>query len=197
MPCEKPMLFNTEMVQAILKGRKIQTRRVINPQPPKSAGKIIIFETLVRKPGFTPDEKTLVALGDDWGFEAPYQPSDILWVRETWQKLDNALVPDLSPGEYVYVYRASENGKAWESETENWKWRPSIHMPREAARTFLRVTGVRVERLQDITTEGAKAEGFETIGAFREAFDKMLLKKDGSDWYTNPWVWVIEFKKGG
>lgn len=78
--------------------------------------------------------------------KAAYQVGDLLYVRETWQYVDEGIAGDDNAG---YVYKASENGKDWETGSEDWKWRPSIHMPKEAARIFLRVTDVRVERLQD------------------------------------------------
>ena len=105
---------------------------------------------------------------------------------------------DLSAGEYAYVYRASENGKAWEENTENWRWKPSIHMPTEAARIFLKVTDVRVERLQDITKdynnfnkEGIKEEhGFrsEMHRDFIELWNSTIKKQDLDKygWEANP-----------
>ena len=115
----KPILFNTEMVRAILDGRKSCTRRVVKPQPTARYGAQCI------KP--------------------PYQSGDILYVRETWKRALN--------GYYYY--------EDWQRDdiADITKWKPSIHMPKEAARIWLKVTDVRVERLQDITEDGAKAEG--------------------------------------
>ena len=194
-PREKPILFNTAMVRAILDGRKTQTRRVIkvnNPDEWEAVNNCRAHEYGAQVPCYLFRLKA----SEEEGIHYPrYDIGDILWVRETWQKLDSSIALGVAHGNYAYVYKASENGEAWARETEGWTWRPSIHMPKEAARIFLRVTGVRVERLQDITTTDAMAEGFKSIGAFREAFDKILLKKDGSDWYTNPWLWVIEFER--
>ena len=125
---------------------------------------------------------------------AKYQVGDILWVRETWSKDEN--------GEYVYRtnYGTTEDDSFPPS---MFKWKPSIHMPREAARIFLKVTNVRVERLQDITEEEAIKEGAKAYGpnncsgtsariAFAEIWDKTATEHE---WRTNPWVWVIEFEK--
>ncbi len=117
----------------------------------------------------------------------PYKPGDILWVRETWyQHYDGS-----------YAYRASA--------PENTGWKPSIFMPHEAARIFLRVTDVRAERVQDITEEDAKAEGcMPTIldgvvfisakGEFHAIWDNLNAKR-GFGWDANPWVWVISFEQ--
>lgn len=138
----KPILFNTEMVRAILDGRKSCTRRVVKPQPTARYGAQCI------KP--------------------PYQPGDILYVRETWERFEcwncdgdergncpkepKKSVLDKTCG--CYMYRATDeiSGDA--------KWHPSIHMPKEAARIWLKVTDVRVERLQEITEDGVWDEGF-------------------------------------
>lgn len=195
----KPILFNTEMVRAILDGRKSCTRRVVKPQPTARYGAQCI------KP--------------------PYQPGDILYVRETWERFEcwncdgdergncpkepKKSVLDKTCG--CYMYRATDeiSGDA--------KWHPSIHMPKEAARIWLKVTDVRVERLQecgkgwclDIEKEGIVTpqnpilyisdEKFHE--ALRYEFEKMwnsTIKKSGLDrygWNANPWVWVIEFER--
>ena len=146
----KPILFspNTEMVRAILNGRKTVMRLPIKPQPPANthlqytAGRFLW--------AFWED-------GDKHWTEAPYQPGDILYVRETWDT--EPVAPDgcFQPGG-VWYYKADGDlrPEAWRG-----NWRPPIHMPREAARIFLRVTRARVERLQDITEEQVRAEGVE------------------------------------
>ena len=192
----KPILFSTEMVKAILEGRKTQTRRIIKPQPTNSmvlVGRLI--DTTCRE-----NRKNVGKL--HWSdkkehiFAKDYcQAGDILWVRETWLKADDG-----------YYYKAdikvpseSENLR----KTYGYKWRPSIHMPREAARIFLRVTNVRVERLQDITEEDAIKEGviygknqerWTARSAFMDLWDD-INKKRGYGWDTNPWVWAISFKR--
>ena len=167
---EKPILFNTEMVRAILDGRKTQTRRVVDlkkyPQYPDKLDSLdAIFSTFPCQSG------------------CPFgQVGDRLWVRETWATDDRK----------NFFYRA-------DGETYNagLKWKPSIHMPRAASRITLEITGVRVERLQDISEEDAIAEGipyqgnaFDTIGAFSDLWNSIY-----GTWDQNPWVWVIELEK--
>jgi hypothetical protein len=177
----KPILFSTSMVQAILDGRKTQTRRVVNPQPDR------FFEVCD-----TPGNYHLYDV--EWGLGRiypKYQVGDILWVRETWSKDEN--------GEYVYRanYGTTEDDSFPPS---MFKWRPSIHMPREAARIFLRVTNVRVERVQDITAHDAIREGmeseipFDTVDEFKELWNNLNAKR-GYGWDTNPWVWVVKFER--
>ena len=193
----KPMLFNSEMVRAILEGRKSVTRRVVKPQP------IAAVKTLYRK-----DETNFWRThgADCWyEFRAPCAPGDILWVRETWAKSMAG----------TFMYRADDKAIMVE------RWHPSIHMPREAARIFLRVTGVRVERLQEITPQQAMAEGqprctgsITICGGstscqscegsfgnarqwFSEVWDSTIDPKDRAayGWNANPWVWVIELQR--
>ncbi len=191
----KPILFNTDMVKAILEGRKTVTRRVIKFTVQDVYGAACFhglwYETL--NPACPPDHLK------EWYVKEVcrprYQPGDILYVRETWTPL---------PGT-GYMYRASlESQYIWKS-----MWSPSIHMPREAARLFLRVTGVRVERLQDIDEEGAKAEGTNfragieekmwrsAVERFAEIWDRTIKRSDRDlyGWAANPWVWVIEFER--
>lgn len=204
---ERPILFNSEMVRAILEGRKTQTMRVVK-------GKTIVQkENLQKAHGFGFDE----GIGQwsaqmhgqfiDEGFSCPHgKPGDHLWVRETWgigQQCKDG--PD-------YWYRATEERSAP-------RWRPSIHMPRKASRIQLEITNVRVERLQSISEKDAEAEGInyfrnetnsygwgpceepapEGAGylrkwAFKQLWDS-INEKRGFGWDTNPWVWVIEFKR--
>jgi hypothetical protein len=196
----KPILFNTEMVQAILEGRKTVTRRVIKPQP--IAG--------IRKSVFVPS-----GIEDGHGREIKllYKVGDILYIRETWQLLPSGF--DEIPPEYWYIYKATD-----ELSDECTRWRPSIHMPKKAARIFLKVTDVRVERLQDMTDEDCIAEGIKpvrvpgstnyreerefqiacgiaTIEKYEELWDSTIKKQDLDkySWEANPWVWVIEFER--
>lgn len=209
----KPILFNTDMVLAIMDGRKTVTRRLIKPQPD---------ERHTYPLGYVNDSTERKNIGcygfgiDEFGgsiqyAKPPYQPGDILYVRETWKYIDFA-------GENNgYVYKASENGETWETESENWKWHPSIHMPKEAARIWLKVKDVRVERLQecgtgwclDIEKEGVVTPQSPILytsddryhDALRESFQKLwdsTIKKSDIDrygWDANPWVWVIEFER--
>lgn len=163
----KPILFNTEMVRAILDGRKSCTRRVVKPQPTARYGVQCI------KP--------------------PYQPGDILYVRETWKRALN--------GYYYY--------EDWQRDdiADITKWKPSIHMPKEAARIWLRVTDVRVERLQEINAEGIRNEGISSMAVhvgdmeialkeWKNLWNSTVKKSDINcyGWDANPWVWVIEFE---
>lgn len=149
----KPILFNTEMVRANLDGRKTCTRRLVKPQPDEKHTYPLGFVT------DSTEKKEVGCFGfgiDEYGgsikyVKPPYQPEDILYVRETWNK-----------GLERYMYRAdySDTEKFYQGGKEiEMKWYPSIRMPKEAARIWLKCTDVRVERLQEITESGAKAEG--------------------------------------
>lgn len=149
----KPILFNTEMVRANLDGRKTCTRRLVKPQPDEKHTYPLGFVT------DSTEKKEVGCFGfgiDEYGgsikyVKPPYQPEDILYVRETWNK-----------GLERYMYRAdySDTEKFYQGGKEiEMKWYPSIHMPKEAARIWLKVTDVRVERLQEITEVQAQAEG--------------------------------------
>lgn len=193
----KPILFNTEMVRAILEGRKTVTRR--DP--------FQMSEEYNRIKGLYRDSKNrLCAIFQCTAPEDPtieevharYQSGDILWVRETWTS-----VPDGS-----YIYKASvECPDAWRG-----TWRPPIHMLREAARIFLRVTGVRVERLQDMHLIDCEKEGvqlnfvesedliMQPIRArerFSGVWNSTIKPADRTryGWEANPWVWVVEFER--
>ena len=206
---ELPILFSTEMVRAILDGRKTMTRRVIKNHDIISRFDIDIDGSIVAYI----DQET----GDCFSPEklCPYQPGDKLWVRETW--CDEWKDPDGFTGNYLYradgieVYHVDGAGKS--------PWRPSIHMPKEAARIWLEVTNVMAERLQEISEDDARAEGCITyhdkIGdgkfddviefdltardAFTELWNNTIKKKDIDTygWDANPWVWVISFKRIG
>jgi len=184
----KPIIFSTPMVQAILDGRKTQTRRVIKDKDITNNFDIDVDGSVY---GYINPET-----GDSYPPTAiaKYQVGDILWVRETWGKDEN--------GEYVYRtnYGTTEDDSFPPSV---FKWKPSIHMSREAARIFLKVTNIRVERLQDISEDEAIKEGAKAYGpnncsgtsariAFAEIWDKTTTEHE---WRTNPWVWVIEFEK--
>lgn len=146
---ERPIIFSGEMVRVILDGRKTQTRRVMKPQPP---------EWCTEKFGYTMFTPEGHISGRGWYegqraekfFKCPYgKVGDRLWVREAWHGVheDNQF--------QIYNYRADC------PDSENYKWKPSIHMPRWASRILLEVTGVRAERVQDISESDAKAEGFD------------------------------------
>ncbi len=181
---EKPILFNTAMVRAILEGRKTQTRRLVKPQGIKcykgAYSKGYILSTTVNS----------------------MYCADILWVRETWQ--ESECFDFHVKGKYAYLANDYENELSQEYKI---KWRPSIHMPRAAARLFLRVTNVRVERLQDITPDDCEKEGMDAwiddgvhdpgdamYLQFKNLWDSVYKKQDFG-WDVNPWVWVIDFER--
>lgn len=178
----KPILFNTEMVRAILDGRKTQTRRVV-----KSAPLGLHYEDGC--PARNP----------------PYKPGDVLWVRETWKQYTAGTADaGLIDG---YLYKADEPQDTTGMMVED-RWHPSIHMPKMAARLFLRVTDVRAERLhdmkaQDSLDEGVKLnlagilKGADPLLPFANLWNSTIKKKDFHKycWSVNPWVWVIEFER--
>ena len=206
---ERPILFNGEMVRAVLDGRKTQTRRVIKPQPTFTDGPYLQESGLA---------EFAWCSGEDDRFElrrCPYgQPGDRLWVRETWaaeEDYDSFAPSAFGPGGHKIWFKAGgdepENGAIG-------KTRPSIFMPRWASRILLEVTDVRVERVQDISEEEARAEGIIDGGCLmcgepepcgcddprpdaRDAFVWLwnsINAKRGYGWDVNPWVWVVEFK---
>lgn len=180
-----PILFNTEMVQAILAGRKTVTRRVVRPKYKEDEGG---FEVLTNmKTG----ERWLEKVDqEELSFDTPryinppYQPGDILYIRETWCK------GRLDYGEEKYYYKS-------DVPTFQCRWSPSIHMPKAAARIWLKVTEVRVERLQDIDDDGVVAEGLQIGDPYDELWNSTIKKKDLSlyGWDANPWVWVVKFER--
>lgn len=209
---EHPILFSGEMVRAIRDGRKTQTRRVIKPQPkdavemtvayPDGDGNFIFWSD--DYPAL--DEFTLKAYpkGNGRGFKCPYgKPGDRLWVRETFShdasdKGNQKRVSYKADGSGIRTsVRDFDTGERYEL-----PWRPSIHMPRWASRLTLEVIVVRVERLNDISEEDARAEGVQpnqltTIQPYRAAFCGLwdsINEKRGYGWLDNPWVWVVEFK---
>ena len=218
---ERPILFSGPMVRAILEGRKTQTRRVVKPQPDH--------------PAFS--RRKMLALDDEGidlylhggpllprAIRCPYgRDGNRLWVRESWS-------PDPPcDGPWGYIsWAGCRDGKiagvperfrhpAFCNYAADWlhgpiTWTPSIHMPRWASRINLRITGVRVERLQDISADDAKAEGIsEFIGGWwcehddtpqiagmtpQDGYRKIWERINGADsWAANPWVWVVSFER--
>ncbi len=188
---ERPILFSGEMVRAILEGRKTQTRRIVKPEPLPYTEVWHPREQVCRHTDYW---FARVAARCKYGV-----PGDRLWVRETWGDGEQN---NCEPGVY---YRATD--PAWDEEETGFRWKPSIHMPRWASRITLEVTGVRVERLQDISEADARDEGAGLLLEDREYWDgdpdqyrkcfRVLwesINGPGS-WAENPWVWVIEFKR--
>ena len=200
----KPILFNTTMVRAILDGRKSCTRRIVKPQqlvgilPDKCKNGVPEEFLKQKKLMFRPYcDMTDVELINT-AYKAPYQPGDILYVRETWKQ---------APNGYYYYEDWQRNDIA-----DITKWKPSIHMPKDAVRIWLKVTDVRVERLQEITGLSIQKEGIEVepnecasefdfiselFLLFQGLWDSTIKKSDLDryGWDTNPYVWVIEFER--
>lgn len=217
----KPILFSTPMVHAILNGRKTMTRRVIKPQPCRSVS---------LRPEIDGD---MLYWADGKRRFAKYEPGDLLWVRETWfhgymESKDEVGADErwfeespINDSGYIkaisgLLYRASTDDliakyDAIDRDIINTvRWKPSIHMPKEAARIFMRVTDVRVERVQNITHEDAIAEGVSecsghseeepcdsVIIKFKKLWDSTIDKKRLRDygWDANPLVWVYTFER--
>lgn len=185
----KPILFNTEMVRAILDGRKDATRRIVKGFIPDDA---VWGYTAFTPKGYISCRGTFADGYGEKFFKLPCESGDILYVRETWKK---------APNGYYYYEDWQRNDIA-----DITKWKPSIHMPKEAARIWLKVTDVRVERLQEITEVQAQAEGCNSglltgactaRGQFEDLWNSTVKKSDIDryGWDANPWVWVIEFER--
>lgn len=219
----KPILFNTDMVRAIMDGRKNCTRRIVKPQPDEKHTYPLGFVTdSTEKKEVGCFEFGINEYGGSIQYAKPqYQPGDILYVRETWG------YPISLNSDKQYVFRADKIAESG-FKNDSHIWHPSIHMPKKAARIWLNVTNVRVERLQDITETQTEEEGFlftppclhqtgenycdidDPCGSkikycdmsAGELFGKVLwdstIKKSDIDiygWDANPWVWVIEFER--
>lgn len=219
---DRPILFSAPMVRSILAGTKTQTRRAMKHQPgPHATVTVEEFNpTIIDRHGDAqPGPEVFGAWWDDGehALACPYgQPGDRLWVRETWRETsegrawhyaaDGTVLPKQRDKE-LQAFLAHRAPFTWES----YKWRPSIHMPRAASRITLEVTGVRVERLQDIREADALAEGIVRLpdggfglpaGEHYHHTDPRLsylglweaINGDGSV-EANPWVWVVEFRR--
>jgi len=232
---ERPIIFNADMVRAVLDGRKTQTRRIMKNQPVPSktregdywfrcdkARSMIHVSDL--KPGASPN---LPDAHEYFSMCCPFGAvGDRLWVREAWQCTSFETneyghvegvdymreIPKQKPQSPAWGLSYEANGfDTGDAEERGFPWRPSIHMPRWASRITLEITGVRVERLWDISEDDAKAEGctFEALRfkpGTREVeemghtavyqFGGLWQSLYGDDsWQANPWVWVIEFKR--
>lgn len=221
-----PILFNTDMVRAILDDRKMVTRRLIKFLSDKN-------------PNWTGYKRDGLILyngkNEPCSKKPPYQVGDVLYVRETyrvgaWDVRSQMIAFDYKDGtcgELVYIHdrelferlvnqsredarkaKCEYNGAdfVWKKGESPCRWRPSIHMPKEAARTWLKATGVRVERLQDITEEQALLEGCDSgmltgpctaRGQFENLWNSTIKKSniDRYGWDANPWVGAIEFER--
>lgn len=182
----KPILFNTEMVRAILDWRKTCTRRILKGAIPFDE-KAEYWNVLKKGEWSGP-----ICVEYFMKQGSPYKPGDILYVRETWKK---------APNGYYYYEDWQKNDIA-----DITKWHPSIHMPKEAARIWLKVTDVRVERLQEMWASDVPKEGIyfnkpttadEMLMAFAKLWNSTIKESDLDryGWDANPWVWVIEFER--
>lgn len=200
----KPILFNTEMVQAILDGRKTVTRRIIKPQP--GADQVYPLGCCVDGDRVDIDKFGFGSCecgGRILYVRIPYNAGDILYVRESYcpNYFDTSIAVGLKYNRHAY--KADYHKETIGHIVPEPKWKPSIHMPKEAARIFLRVTSVRAERLQEITAEQATREGIKPdfppfqIDEFIDIWNSTIKKPDVErySWIANPWVWVIEFER--
>lgn len=229
---ERPILFSAPMVRAILDGTKTQTRRIVKPQPRDEWRPVVshYHPTIIDRHGDeAPGQEVYGASDEVEGRKCPYgQPGDRLWVRETWAAhwMYNDVPPSAARSERCDLQRtdnrwfSADNGgpsqHGLEPDGLRGRWRPSIHMPRWASRITLEVTGVRVERLQDISEADAVAEGIERaedffgcpcwkcygedadavapddpVGSYQSLWESI---NGAGSWAANPWVWVVEFK---
>lgn len=223
---ERPIIFNAEMVRAVLEGRKTQTRRIMKVQPESNQlGLLRITASTNRSDIGKYHWAESNATGNHVRsklFACPYGAvGDRLWVRETWQ---GPLIPEvefMNPNDFyssAYCEYAADGGPEPEyvdmDDVIRRGWKPSIHMPRWASRITLEITGVRVERSQDITEQDAAAEGVPPAGDLLPNYPDTYLTPKGDfatakvafqrlwesiygeeSWQANPWVWVIEFRK--
>jgi hypothetical protein len=224
---ERPILFSAPMVRALLDGRKTQTRRVVKPQPTPEvvdAGVISSGNPAANGVWSWLDSKELEwasTVGDD--FRCPYGvPGDVLWVREAWTpvpasayRMSEGVQQTVNPSD---PYMAAIYAAGWDRSIP--KWKPSIHMPRWASRLTLKITDVRVERLNDISEADALAEGLveydptdedpaefawddergrgevfnNAVSAYRDLWNHI---NDPGSWAANPWVWAVSFEVVG
>lgn len=200
---ERPILFSGPMVRAILEGRKTQTRRVVNPQP---------WDAACGGAGTRPiwAQGRPRSLGGR--LRSPYGgDGDRLWVRETFTFGETA-PSDRETSRRVTIFRAdclNDHPESWEKKNGGPGWVPGIFMPRNQSRLTLEIADIRVERLQEIHRRDVQAEGFLCrhckgysdnkhgcicVKGFSEGWDALNAKR-GYSWKSNPWVWIIEFKR--
>ena len=211
---ERPILFSGPMIRAILRDRKTQTRRAVNPQPWLEPDGALGWRS----------KGDYIEWNNGRGDLSPYGvPGDRFWVRETWCPLDapDHFADPSKPKDFMIYGR--RNGAAYRAECNDaegercrkelgYRWRPSIFMPRWASRITLEITEVRVQRVQETSEEDARAEGVDiTTGRIdaiancetepknlREVYGRLwdfLNAKSGYSWASDPWVWVIGFKR--
>lgn len=223
---ERPILFSASMIRAIIAGQKTVTRRVVNVDRLKvhvpefiAAEMAFVFGDTSVKPGTYPatmnahgavsvlrDGRSIGVKPGEFQWVSPYgTPGEALWLRETWR---TATLPDGLNGirfraddTFVPIANTLEASVLWGHAQRGAAWRPSIFMPRWASRLSLRVADVRVERLQDITEEDARAEGVTPLqmdgGSCLPRFEGLWDTINGkrAPWASNPWVWRVAFER--
>jgi len=232
---EHPIIFCSDMVSAILNGGKTQTRRIFNPErivisPHKNGG--FYYHTFARRKGELVDTGQGGFTPNNWLHYCPYgQVGDRLWVRETWRvnaignycrehsdhktcEVEYATLPGCARGNrefYCVTDEELQKANRYYDKNHQGGFNPSIHMPHWASRITLEIYNIRVERVQDISEQDAKAEGVQGSNCkhgydyclecgishkanFSSLWDSINIKR-GYSWISNPWVWVIEFKK--
>lgn len=186
---ERPILFRPELVRKILDSTKTQTRRPLKPQPPLEDWERVEWTVEWYEPAIEDDDGMIDAgpaifgahYDDEWGIKCPFgAPGDVLWVRETW-----------GPCEGGFCYLADEGP---EVKPDGGRWKPSIHMPREACRLLLENQEVRVERVRDITPADVVAEGY-PFHSDRDAFGAAWNQTYPGSWERNEFCWVISFRR--
>ena len=203
---ERPILFSRTMVQAILDGKKNQTRRIVKYQRGDDCFVMLDYDGVGWWPYSSDDGESANVDGMEYPYRSPYgQPGDRLWVREAWRTIPG-LMDDKPPRDIRqdaplrYEADGEFNGQSFHPG----KLRPSMFMPRWASRLLLEVTGVRVERLQDISEADAVAEGVEPfvnsdgdlIESATTMYEHLWESINGAgSWEANPWVWVVEFQR--
>ncbi len=211
-PRELPILFTGWSVRRILAGEKTQTRRAMDPQPwiDRYDGSLQ-WGKGSSSCGYLASDAHAGQAHPDWALKAPYQPGDLLYVRETWGLWDTE--PKDGPVGATVFYRATDGDR---HDLRHQLWRPSIHMPKWAARLWLRVLDVRAERVQEISGEDCREEGVRLsrcgcevcahspvmcpsdasahIMEFGELWDSINARR-GYPWDSNPWVWAYTFER--
>lgn len=208
----RPIIFSAPMIRALLDGQKTQTRRIVKPQP----------TTSFWEPYSCPDGRwNWVMKNTGMGSGDPFrcrfgQPGDLLWVREVWALCGS--LANVRPKDFEFPHIVLRDGLRYQSDDDGYDgtvqyWRPSIHMPRWASRLTLRLTDVRIERLQEISEADAQAEGITgphyvgyqayflpgdskpRYSCATAAFECLWESLHGPDsWATNPWVWALTFE---
>lgn len=189
---ERPIIFTAESVEAILAGRKTQTRRIIR-------------QLAACPEGWRVARTESRENGDEQPIRCPYKPGDVLWAKEAWYKFhcDNVI----DGKKYAYQPVKQDEYSREIMRGDGYRWRSPLFMPREAARLFLKLIAVRAERVQDISAADCDAEGYPprteamclvTMDRNRRAwYEKLwdsLNAKRGYPWSSNPWVWVLTFE---